>query len=448
MRADISSSIAKVRNDKPLRRSITNAGWLFSANTVALLVGFGQGVLVARAIGVDHYGVLGLIIVYVSVVNRLVSFRVNEFVVRYVTEAVSNRDYVAAAASARLALGLETASSVVAYAAVWASAPYAAALFVKSGNSADAIRAYSLVVLVNITVESASGILQAFGQFPRIALVSSVGQMATLCGVIVAVLQDAQIASILASYLIGQAVRAVALYVLAAYELGSRLGSDWWRAPLGTLSGQTRGMMRFLLSTNLSGTLGLIGKDSDVLWLGYLRGPTEVGYFRLALYLATLAFAPIQPLVQTIYPELTREVTRGRWTYVSSLLRRISLVSALWSLPVGVIMGTAGFVLLPVVYGPEFAPAGSALVWLLPGLACANILFWTRPALLSLSLPHYAVRVGLVVALIKVICVLTLVARCGYVANAMVLSILYCLGVGISARKVTTLLRQREAMAS
>ena len=76
-------------NDRVLRRVLRNSTYLILSNLISVFL----TVFITRKLGVYNYGVLGLITSYVTNVNKLFSFRMNEVVVRYVGEAYVNQDH-------------------------------------------------------------------------------------------------------------------------------------------------------------------------------------------------------------------------------------------------------------------------------------------------------------------------------------------------------------------
>src|SRR3970040_1546526 len=87
------------RGDLLLRRVIRNSSYLFSSNAVSAVLGAVQMYLVIRLLSPEEYGLaLGIIMVFVSNVNRLLSFRMSEVVVKYAGEALARDDRQRAAA--------------------------------------------------------------------------------------------------------------------------------------------------------------------------------------------------------------------------------------------------------------------------------------------------------------------------------------------------------------
>src|SRR5574342_633012 len=133
---------SKWRGDILLRRVIRNSSYLFSSNAVSSVLGAVQMYFVVRLLNPEEYGLaLGIIMVFVSNVNRLLSFRMSEVVVKYVGEALAqdNKDRAAALVKG---IGItEAITSVVAY----------------------------LVLLALLVYETSVGVLQATNHFNYVA---------------------------------------------------------------------------------------------------------------------------------------------------------------------------------------------------------------------------------------------------------------------------------------
>src|SRR4030067_102325 len=173
---------------------------MLSGNTVSAALGMIQSILAARLLGVEAFGLLGVITVFASVVNQLTSFRMGEWVINFVGEFSAEGRH-----------------------------RHAAAAF-KAG---------------------------------AIAEMSSL----TLAMIGAAFIAKAGLAAIVLAYLGGKIIWAVAVTLAALVEAGRQWGRGWWLAPLSLLRERGRSMLRFGVSTNLTSTLTLVTRDSQLLWL-------------------------------------------------------------------------------------------------------------------------------------------------------------------------------------
>ena len=177
-------------------------------------------------------------------------------------------------------------------------------------------------------------------------------------------------------------------------------------------------MVSFAVSTNLSQTVTMIMRDSEVLWVGYFLNSTAAGYYKFALAIMNVILMPITPFIQTTFPEMTKAVTRKAWGQIRSLLRRTSLIAVAWTGVVAVGLLVAGNWLLGLFKSGEYLPA-MPLIWvLLIGFSFANIFYWNRSLLLAFSRPHFPLAAATIAGLIKIGLMFLLVPKFGAVMQA------------------------------
>lgn len=430
------------------RRVVKNSGYLFSATGLSAGFSMLQGILVARLLGVENYGILGAIIMFTSVINKLVSFRMGELVVKYVAQYGESGDNERAATLFKTAALVEMGASVLAFGLVCVLSPLAATYLAKDPSTTGWFILYGLIILANLVSESSMGLLQIFDRFRNVAALSLVQSIVTLGLVVIVYLSNGGMVGVLLSYLAGKAVGAIALSLGAVVEAGRHWGKGWWRSPLTLLKPQWRELGHFAVNTNISASLSLINKDSELLWVSYFRGPLEAGYYKLALSLANIIQLPISPLPQATYPELTRQAARGSWHNVRAVLRQGSLLAASYTLPAMLILGVFGRPLISLLYRPEYLPAYPALLILLVGFLFANVFYWRRNALLALGRPDFPAKLNIILAVLKVIGILLLVPQFGYLASAALLSAFYIAASLVSFLKIRVLLAERSVAAA
>jgi len=429
------------------RRMVKNSGYLFSATGLSAVIGMVQGILLTRLLGVTGYGILGTIILFTSTVNNFASFRMGEIVIKYIGQYVEQGETDKAPALFKLAALVEVLASLVAFGLLAALAPLGATYLAKDPSLSGLFILYGLVLLANLIAESSTGLLQIFDHFRRMALLTTLGNLATLGLIVLVYLGQGGIQAVLLAYLGGKCLSALSISVAALREAARRWGRSWWRAPLGLLRLQYRDLLHFAISTNLSASISLVTKDSEMLWVSLLRNPTETGYYKLALTLANLVQMPVSPLPQATYPELARQAARGQWGAVRGLLRQGAWLAGGYTLAAALFLWLFGRPLIAYVYTPEFLPTYPALMILLVGYLVANTFYWRRSVLLALGRADYPAKVNLLLAAAKLAAIVVLVPRYGYLASAALLSAFYWAGSALTVWKAYALIGQREQAA-
>ena len=440
------------RNDPILRRVVKNSGHLVSGNAVAALLGYGQSLLVVRLIGVPDLGLVTAVITFASNINRLLTFRMSEIVVQRLGAALPRSspgsgevvpvlergtgegEKVEAAAAVKAAMLTEAVTSIVAFIILAVLTPWAAVSFGKDIQTAPLFLFYGLILLTNIIAESSTGALQALRRFDSIARINVAQSIVTAGLILAAFLMGRGIFEIILAYVVGKSINGLGLAVLALRELHQVLGAGWWKTPLRKV-GDKRGMFTFMLNTNLNGTLNVFTRDNIPLYLAYLLGTTEAGYFKIALSLINLIIIPLDPLIGPTYSEISRTVALKQWDATRQLLRRVSLITTSVVVAIGSGLALTGWFLLPLLNGgPAAAPAYPVLLILLIGYGFASIFQWNRPLMLALGKPSYPLLVSFLVGLAELALIfglVPLVPHFGYLVLVGIFSAYFVVSIGI-----------------
>jgi O-antigen/teichoic acid export membrane protein len=422
-----------LKNDPALVRILKNSGWLLSAKGMSLPMQVVQSVLVARLLGVSGFGTFGVIVAYVEMARRLTSFRMNDVVVKFVTDAIVARDKPRAAATMKAALGAEVCTSLVSFLLVWVTVPFVAKAFLGNEAANAFIAIYGASILIDCMLEPATGLLQVFNRFRVQAIADVLGKVVSLVAVAIVFLGHGGMLAVIIAYLIGNSLSTGLVLVFAAREAAEQLGRGWWRTPIAVLRGRGRELTGFALSTNLGGTLSLIVKDSELLWLGYFTTPAAAGLYKLAKSWITMVVIPAAPLVKSFYPAIARTIAGRELTATKRLLRKGTALAALWIVPVGACFLAVSPWMVPRLYGPDYRPAITVFAILLLGMGISDIVFWVRPLLLSLGRADFALWITALHTVLKVVLVVSLVPAGGAIAMASITAGLFILGTLIGA---------------
>ena len=436
----------RVIDTEILRRIVKNSSYLVSATGIIAVLGTIQAGFVTRLIGVSMFGLLGAIRNFSNIVNRFTSFRINEMVVRNVRHYEEQSEHGKAAAVYKLAGLLEMIGAAVAFALIWALAPWGAGFFGKDAATANLWVLYGVVVLVNMLYESSSGLLQVFDHFRSMAVINVLQSATTLVLVIIASINSGGLYEILWIYVIGKTIGAVGVLGVAFDAGRKNWGKGWWRTKISVLADKKRELLQFAINTNLSSTISIIAKDSEILWVSAFLGNEAAGYYTYALYFINIMKLPINPLPKTIYPELTREFALRNWNVARNILKRGSVLAATYSLPVAAAFVLLGRPMIEIVSGIAYSPVYKILMVLLVGYTFDNIFFWNRVALLALNRPAFPTMVNFTGMLIKIIGIFMLFDVFGRVTFAYMLSGYYIFSVGFAAWRVWTDLNNKIAV--
>ena len=431
--------LERLRSNPLTVRVLRNTSYVFSASTLSAVLSMLQSIMAGRLLGVEAFGLLGVITQFSSVINKITSFRMSELVVSYIGEYTSKGDKRHAAAVFKIAGLGEITSSFLAFLILLALAPLGARYLAKDPQTVELFMIYGLSVVMNLISESATGLLQIFDRFRTIAMITVAQSIVTLL--------KGDLFQVVLAYLVGKGLWAGSISIAALWTARAEWGPGWWKSPLSLVLNRKRDLFRFAISTNLSGTINLVTRDSDILWLTALSSPLQAGYYKVAKAFMNVLLIPVTPLISTTYREVAREVAAKSWKNVRYLLRSGSLISAIWTVP-----ASLGLILfgpwLVQIYGSEFLPAYPILLILLVGVIAANIIYWSRSVLLPLGMPDFPVKVGFIAAAIQIVGMLVLVPRWGAPMMALMMSVFFVINSTTLLWKTILELRRAEEVSS
>ncbi len=440
--------------DVVLKKVIGNSAYLFGSQAVGAVL----SILTANLLGVTGFGALGIVIGFVTNINRLLSFRMGDFVVRYMGGFLAKDKRTEAAAVVKAAAITELATSLVAYLVLVLLSGWGATNFAKDPATQPLFIIYGIAILANIMTETAMGTLQVTGHFRSQAVLNLLQSLMTAGLFLIVFLRQGGVFSVMLVYLAGKVILGVGPVLMALYWLPKSLGRGWWRTPLKGNLPDRKPMIRFALNANFSGTVTILARDSEVLWVGYFFDTTVAGYFKVALAVINLMVMPITPFISTSFPEITKHIAKREWARLKRLLARVTTISGVWTglVAVGLVLFGRQLLFSPwalfgrtiYIYKAGYGPAYPVLLVLLVGFGVANIFFWDRSLLLSFGKAELPLRVSFFAMLGKVGLAFLIVPVLGYLAEAALFSAYFLVTVGVLVLHGLGEIRKRQCVGA
>jgi len=415
------SGIKTWGKDVILKKVVGNSAYLFGGQAISAVL----SILTANLLGVTSFGALGVVISFVTNINRLLSFRMADFVVRYMGGFLAEDNRKGAAAVLKVAALTELVTSLVAYAVLVLLSGWGAARFAKDPATQSLFLIYGLTILGNVMTETATGALNVMGHFRSQALLN--------------LLQSVLSAGLFVLVFINQGGIFPVMLVLPGFGkmvLGVLARSCWLctgcqgvlvKAGGGHRCAATcrpaKPMIQFAVNSNFSGTITILARDSEVLWASYFFDTTVAGYFKVALAVINLVVMPITPFISTSFPEIARHIVKREWSRLKQLLTRITVISGAWTglVAAGLLLLGRQLLFSPwtllghtiYIYKEGYGPAYGVLLVLLIGFGAANTFFWDRTLLLSFGKAELPLKVSFFAMVGKLLLAFLIVPKLG-----------------------------------
>jgi O-antigen/teichoic acid export membrane protein len=375
-------------------RLFKNSAWGMMGLVIRVGLGVVQVGLMTRALTVEQYGILTVIVVFPTLVQNLAGFRTSEFVARYCTEALERGDREGAGRLAIIGWALDGAVGLAAFIIVVLAAGTYLTVTLGDAGYRYLLSLYAVVVLSNAAFATARALLQVFGRFDQLFYIQVANAALRLALVALAYWRGWGIVGIAVALTISNVMEPLTAVILSLRQSRHRIRFDLGRSVWTYALSHRREFASFLGAGYVEGTAQALSRNADVVLLSAIRGPAEVGLYQVAVQIVGYTTNLLTPMGQAILPDLQRSISLPR----PQLLRRVRQVTLMaGALSLAAALGT--FVLAPwmirLVVGDKFLPATVAVRIMIWSMVFSGALFWLFP--LMLALKYQWVRVASVI---------------------------------------------------
>lgn len=362
-----------------------HVGILTVANFVNALLNFIQGILVARWLGPELYGIAALIMSFPSLVYTFFDARSSEASVKYLSEFHARGERERALATCKMGYIVDFAIAFVAFLAVLVMSPWAARNIVHRPETVGLFVLYAAAFVPRAFVGSSYAVLATLGRFPLIAILDTSTTILRTVLILGLVLSGWRVAGVIWGNAVATAVMGMLYGIIGYILVRQSWGGSWLSGRWQDLKGYRRAIVSFLAYNDLNALLGMIPKQLDIVLLGYFRNPTEAGYYKLAKSLAGVVSYLVGPLQSVTYPQLVQmQTTENRLAFrrkIKQLLTRVGLPLGCVFFIIGIIFAS----MLPVLVGRSYVRAVAILQLFFLLAAWQTLFFWLRPAYMAIG---------------------------------------------------------------
>lgn len=418
------------KQDKSLGDVIKNTGYMITSNTATTGLTFVQGMLAAIILGPLEYGVLGIVVSFASNVNRFLSFRMGELVVKFAGEHIENNDHYKAGAVIKLAGLSELITSILAYLLLVLLAPWAAKVILKDPFISKWIAIYGVALLGNFLTETSTAILQIGNKFRNLALLNFFQSLITAIWIVILFFTGGNLFQILLAYLAGKLIFGIGISLSGLSTLRQIVGENWWKINIFSIENKKE-IFKFAFSTNISSTLNLIIRDSEVLWVSYFLSPLYAGYYKFSIAVINAIILPVSQFITVTYPKINKTIVAKQWDSLKKLLRRTSIIALMWIILCVLGLLIFGKWILGFIKDGAYIPSLPYIFVLIIGYGFASVFFWNRNVLLSFNQPNIPLMIMIIVGSIKTVLMFILIPKFGYLMQAGLLSGYFVISIGL-----------------
>ncbi|MEJ2555435.1 MAG: flippase [Anaerolineae bacterium] len=332
--------------DQNVLTAAKGGGIVFAGSLFQLGNRLVTGVLLARLLGAEQFGLYNLALTGAGVAVGLASLGLGSALVRYVSLHTSRRDAAGLWGTLQVGVGLTVLMSLLIGSGLYALATPVAEQLFHEPKLVPLLRLASLIVPFWALTNALAAATRGFKKMQYTVAAQDISQPTIKLVVLVglAIVAGLTAAEALTAYGLAQ----VAACVLLLYFLNNKLFS--LKRPLRTAQRNTRDMLSFSLPVYLSSLVSMFGGNVETVLLGALNTVTSVGIFAVAsqvnmvgkMFHGSVVTASM-PIVSELHDRGEREQmgrfyqTMSKWTFTLNL--PMFLVVLLFPVPILSIFG-------------------------------------------------------------------------------------------------------------
>jgi O-antigen/teichoic acid export membrane protein len=373
-----------------MQRVFANMGWLLGGRGFNALLSLVYLAIAARTLGADGFGYMALIIALGQAVTGFSSFQTWQFIVRWGADPENpGVDIERAREATGFAVALDLlsfAGGTVASAVLVLTAP----LWLDVPPDLMWLTFWYCVISVATIRTTPTGMLRLHDEYGRATWAEAVQPVIRAAGAGLAWWLMPTVTGFILAFAASEVGTALALWLVAARVQPVSAAS----ISLKAIPARYDGVWRFVVSTNLSSSLAVAGKQVMILLVGTFGGAYLAGGFRIANQLGVALIALAQTISKAILPELVQ--SRDNAVAIARRMANIAAIAGTAAVVTAILFGRPG---LALIAGEEF----TGFYWAMIILSIAGAVELVGASLESLLISAGKAHVAFLVRLVPTI---------------------------------------------
>ncbi|MCV6824506.1 MULTISPECIES: lipopolysaccharide biosynthesis protein [Halocynthiibacter] len=335
---------------------LKHIGILISANAIVALLGLCTLVVMTRSLGVVGLGLLALIEAYPRAVDLIFRFEPLQAVIRYGTKALERNDETALLRLIKWGTLLDFCGA--AFAAVIALSTLSIANHWIDLPQDQLVLAYIFAAtLFGYASTTSVAVLRLFSRFDLYAKVLVITAFARFLLAVVLWLLDAPFIAFFWLVVVDALLQHILPLIIGWSLIKKRINIPVHSVSMSGVLAENPGILRYIFNANANVLSRNSTKQLDIIILGGLVSPRDIGLYQIAKRVALSALRVSKPIQTVIFPKLAQLWEQGERTRLQRLVFRFHTLLLCLGAPVVLVFFFWGEKIIPTIFGAEFSDA-------------------------------------------------------------------------------------------
>jgi len=372
--------------DKESKVLFKNSSWVFLANSTGTVYAFLRSVIIARGLGAETLGHYTVAIAFALTIQEILKLNVGMGVIRYGAQFRSAERPDKMVALIKSAVIASMGSAALSVVIVGIMLLFFYDQFISVPGLSWFIFFYAIVNGLSFLDNISKGVLNLYYKFrvnSTVQIIMDTLEFLMIAGCIYFFSDNLQY--FFAAIILTRLANTVICNTAALIEMRKEL-YPYRKSSTALIADQYNEIRTYILGNSFSNTLKTMMNQGDVLVLSAWAGPSAIGLYAVAKKLAYSTLTLTDPLVKSIFPQLSLLVFEKKFSALKTMLRKVTLFTALPAILILIPAILFRETLIQLVYGKQFIPAANTFIIHLLGALQGSVFFWTLPLVNSLGL--------------------------------------------------------------
>lgn len=385
------------RLDTQSKTLFKNSSWVFFANIIGSGLTFIRGIVIARGLGAELFGVYTVLVAFINTVMELFNLNlmtpIIKFGSKYKTEKRPDKLVALIKSSMIATVAIALTSLIVITVLTYTSYD----LFIKTPGLEWFAISYCIVAGFLLFNHINRGVLRLFFKFKLNSIVQIIMDVAELLLVTLALfVYPNELKYFLIAIIVSRFINFI-IPAFAAYRELLPEFREHMHASVSLIRNDFKSIRIFTLNNSVARTVQSLINNGDVLIIGMLSSsPAQAGYYAVGKKLAWAILTLFDPLTNSIYPQLCKLIDEGQVKGISKMIIKMTGIAAV---PTTLFVAVAYFfneIIIITIFGKDYLEAASTFALLTVASLLYSIFFWMQPLLQALNMTGLRLRVSLI----------------------------------------------------
>ncbi len=385
------------RLDTQSKTLFKNSSWVFFANIIGSGLTFIRGIVIARGLGAELFGIYTVLVAFINTVMELFNLNlmtpIIKFGSKYKTEKRPDKLVALIKSSMIATVAIALTSLIVITVLTYTSYD----LFIKTPGLEWFAIAYCIVAGFLLFNHLNRGVLRLFFKFKLNSIVQIIMDVAELLLVTLALfVYPSELKYFLIAIIVSRFINFI-IPAFAAYRELLPEFKEHMNASVSLIRNDFKSIRIFTLNNSVARTVQSLINNGDVLIIGMLASsPAQAGYYAVGKKLAWAILTLFDPLTNSIYPQLCKLIDEGQVKGISKMIIKMTGIA---TVPTTLFVAVAYFfneIIISTIFGKDYLEAASTFALLTVASLLYSIFFWMQPLLQALNMTGLRLRVSLI----------------------------------------------------